>query len=227
MKSITKFYLSVALCLLGFLSITPAQAALAPLTFQPNPVDLNGLDHHYSYSWQIGNINLTNISVTGATLTFANIRNWDSNPNMLFVYLLDTATQPGVNTFQDHPLSEAPIGNIVDHFANGAVIPSLITSSTAMTKLFQKSFTTTGTTFTYSFDAAQLATLTNYINNGHDIAFGFDPECHFFNDGITFTMNVTPIPEAASLLPVFCLVTVATAFEIRRRRRLVGCRVVA
>jgi hypothetical protein len=31
--------------------------------------------------------------------------------------------------------------------------------------------------------------------------------------------NVTPVPEAASILPVVCLISIATAIEVRRRRR--------
>lgn len=220
MKLISRILVVIAICALG----SSARAALSQLSFQPNPVDLNDLDHHYSYTWRLDNINLNNALITSATLSFANIANWDNTANMLFVYLLDTAKGSGVQSFQDHPLDEAPVGDIVDHFANGAVIPSLITSSTAMTKLFQKSFTTTGTTYTYTFNASQLAALTSYINNGHDIAFGFDPECHFFNDGITFTMNLaTPIPEAGTVLPVAILVFVATVLETRRRRQLTKC----
>jgi hypothetical protein len=36
---------------------------------------------------------------------------------------------------------------------------------------------------------------------------------------VAFQASVVPIPEAASIIPVLCLITVATAFEIRRRRR--------
>jgi hypothetical protein len=220
-RSIVSRFLIVT-SVLGCLA-APPRAAATTLSFQPNPVDLNDLDHHYSYSWRIDNISLSNISVTSATLTFTNIANWDSNPNMLFVYLMDTATHSGVNTFQDHPLNEAPIGDIVDHFANGAVIPSLVTSSAAKIELFQRSFTTTPTTYTYTFTTGQLATLTQYVNNGHDVAFGFDPECHFFNDGITFNMAFTPVPEPASTVPVSILLAAATALEIRRRRRAASC----
>jgi len=220
MKLHSSRILLTALCVAACLAAGSARAALAPMTFTPNPADLNDLDHHYSLSWRIDNINLNNISITSATLTFKNIANWDSNPNMLFVYLMDTATQGGVNSLLDHPLSEAPIGNIVDHFANGFVSPALVLSSTAKTKLFQQSFTTTGHDFTYTFTAAQLQILTNYINSGHDIAFGFDPECHFFNDGIIFSMNVVPIPEVANILPIACLLAGALALEIRRRRRV-------
>jgi hypothetical protein len=208
------------LCAAAFACLaTGSRAATTTMSFQPNPVDLNDLDHHYSDSWRIDNLNLSNVQITSASLSFSNIANWDNNTNMLFVYLLDTAAHSGVTTFQDHPLSESPIGDIVDHFANGAVIPSLISGSTAMTKLFQHSFTTTPTNYTFNFNTAQLLALQTYINNNHDVAFGFDPECHFFNDGITFTMTLTPVPEMASAIPALCLVALATAFEIRRRRR--------
>jgi hypothetical protein len=213
-------FLLLALCATVCFVATPARASL--VSFSPTPSDLYDLDHHYSYSWRLDNINLNNVTITSASITFTNIANWDSNPNMLFVYLMDTAVGSGVRSLQDHDLSEAPVGNIVDHFASGFNSPSLVLSSTGKQKLFQHSFTTTPTTFTYTFTAAQLTLLMNYINNGHDVAFGFDSECHFFNDGITFTMNVVPIPEVASLLPVGLLVAIATAFEIRRRRRANG-----
>lgn len=222
MKSITKFFLLTAICIVA--SVSSASAALTNLSFQPNPADLGGLDHHFVYTWRIDNINLSNISVTGATLTFTNIHNWDSNPNMLFCWLLDTAVNPGVATVQDVTLSQAPVTSIIDAFLSPI---SLVADATAKTKLVDKSFTTTPTTYTFSFNAAQLQALTTYINNGNDIAFGFDPDCHFFNDGITFTMNITPIPEVANIVPVACLLLGAIALEIRRRRRLVPCRVVA
>jgi hypothetical protein len=215
-NSISRFLL-LSICAAVCLVATPARATL--MSFSPTPSDLFDLDHHYSYSWRLDNINLNNVTISSATLTFTNIANWDSNPNMLFVYLMDTAVGSGVRSLQDHDLSEAPVGNIVDHFASGFNSPGLVLSTTAKQKLFQHSFTTTPTTFTYTFTAAQLTALMNYINNGHDVAFGFDSECHFFNDGITFTMNVVPIPEVASVLPVALLVGIATAFEIRRRRR--------
>ena len=197
---------------------TGSRAATTTMDFQPNPVDLNDLDHHDVYTWRIDNLNLSNVSVTSATLTFTNIANWDSNPNMLFVWLLDTAIGSGVRTTQDVNASQAPVTDISDFFTNASLSP-LVASGTAKTKLFQHSFTTTPTTWTYTFDANELAALQNYINNGHDIAFGFDPDCHFFNDGIKFTMTLTPVPEMASAIPALCLVLLATAFEVRRRRR--------
>jgi hypothetical protein len=217
MKLHSSRILFIALCAAGCLAAGSARAALAPMTFTPNPADLGDLDHHLVYTWRIDNISLNNISVTGATLTFKNIANWDSNPNMLFVWLLDTAVNSGVATVQDVDPSQAPVTSIIDAFLSPI---SLVSAGTAKTKLFQQSFTTTGHDFTYTFTAAQLQALTNYINSGHDIAFGFDPDCHFFNDGIIFTMNVVPIPEVANILPIACLLAGALALEIRRRRRV-------
>jgi len=221
-KSTVRRCLLLALFAFSLACLTNTSRATV-MSFTPSPADLYDLDHHYSYSWRIDSISLpTNAVIDSATLTFSNIANWDSTPNMLFGYLLDTATHSGVNTFQDHPFDEVPVGDITDHFANGAVIPSLITSSTAMTKLFQQSFTTTPTTYTFTFTTAELTALTNYINNGHDVALGFDPECHFFNDGVTFTFDyVTPVPEMANAIPVFCLLAVAIGFELRRRHSAV------
>jgi hypothetical protein len=217
MKSVDIRYFLAAACALALACGTPTRAALVPLTFQPNPADLGDLDHHLVYTWRIDNINLTNISVTGASLTFKNISNWDSNPNMLFVWLLDTATHSGVATIQDVNPSQVPVVDISDAFLSP--ITSLVANGTAKQKLFQKSFTTTGADFTYNFLPSDLTALQSYINNGHDIAFGFDPDCHFFNDGITFTMNVVPVPEPAGLFPVACLVAGAIGLEARRRRR--------
>jgi hypothetical protein len=215
---INRFLLGITCAVVLACLATDASAATSTMSFQPTPTDLNDLDHHDVYTWRIDNINLSNVSITSATLTFANIANWDSNTNMLFAWLLDTANGSGVTTTQDVSSSQAPVTDISDFFTNASLSP-LLASSTAKTKLFQHSFTTTPTTWTYTFDATELAALQNYINSGHDIAFGFDPDCHFFNDGITFTMTLTPVPEMASAIPALCLVLLATAFEVRRRRR--------
>ena len=60
--------------------------------------------------------------------------------------------------------------------------------------------------YTYTFSAAQLNTLNSYIANGFDFALGFDPDCHFTNDGISLTLTTSgvntqaAVPEPASIL---------------------------
>lgn len=187
-------------------------------TYTPNPVDLNDLDHHSAYTWRINNINIGGATITGASLTFKNIANWDANPNMLFMHLFDTAKYSGVSSFLDATGVPVPANQIADNFASPLLASNpLIAAGTANTFLTGKSFTMTPTTFTYNFTGAQLLALQAYIANGHDIAFGLDPDCHFFNDGVTFTMNVPEGGTTAVLLAVtmVCLVLTHRQFSYR------------
>ena len=49
----------------------------------------------------------------------------------------------------------------------------------------------------FTFNQTQLAALIAYLNNGSNLAFGFDPDCHFWNNGITLTIHTAPaaVPE--------------------------------
>jgi hypothetical protein len=148
-------------------------------------------------------VDLTGKSITSATLTFRNIRNWDSNPNTLFIHLLDTAKNAGVASFQDAPANQIPVTDINDDFAGQRYLNNpLVASGTANTFLTQQEFSTTGRDFVYTFTADQLQVLSAYFLNGSDVAFGFDPDCHFWNDGIAFSFTncpTTPTPEPATL----------------------------
>jgi hypothetical protein len=189
----------------------PTTASADTITFQapatapnagnggPRQVDL---DHHSAYTWRIGGVNLAGQTITGATLTFRNISNWDGNPNMLFIHLLDTAKNGGLTSFTDAYGVPVPSSQIVDNFA-GTLFGSnpLVAPGTGNTFLTQQSFTTTARDFVFTFTQDQLNILSTYFLNGSDIAFGFDPDCHFWNNGITFSMTTCPntVPEPATL----------------------------
>ncbi len=66
-----------------------------------------------------------------------------------------------------------------------------------------------------------LEALNEYINSGSsDIAFALDPDCHFFNSGITFTLSdkVKAIPEGSVVLPLLGILALVGGRQYLRRR---------
>src|ERR1700738_2196549 len=160
---------------LALLALAISTSDATPITYTPSPADLNNLDHHFAYTWRIDNINLAGATISGASLTFINIRNWDANPNILFIHLFDTSKYSGVRSFMDATGAPVPANQMADDFASPLLASNpLIASGTKNTFLTSVSFTMTPTTFTYNFTAAQLLALQFYITNGRHIAFGPD-----------------------------------------------------
>lgn len=146
----------------------------------PAPNDLWDLDHNKYYVWGLGDSSLwNNETVVSVTITFLDIRNWDSNPNDLYVHLLDDPLL-GVRRYTDN-------GGGGDNFAGQGVA------------LFHWSnLPTTPQTLTYTFTASDIAWLNTYAASG-TFGFGFDPDCHYYNNGIRITVTTTVVPEPATL----------------------------
>jgi hypothetical protein len=203
-------------------SLGSAQAVFTTQTFTPNPANLNDLDHHSAYSWKLSG--LTTQTITYASINISQIQNWDATANMLFVWLLDTAINPGVFSIVDDPTNSAP-APISDYFAGSA--SGLISATTAKTKLTEASFTMTPVNWSYTFDSYELGKLNQYIaaTTAHTIALGFDPDCHYFNNGICFTIGYggspgpSPIPEVSAFAPVGGVLGLAIGVQTWLRRR--------
>jgi hypothetical protein len=196
-------------------TVTFQAPTTAPNQGQGGPTQFN-LDHYMAYTWRIDGVDLSKKTITSATITIRNISNWDSNPNRLFIHLLDSARQAGVNSFQD---TTNPAVDINDDFAGTRYTTNpLVAPGTQNTFLTSQSFSTTPHDYVYTFTPDQLKVLTTYFLNGGNIAFGFDPDCHFWNNGIvfSFTTQAVPNPEPATLA---LLGTGLAGFAYNRKRR--------
>lgn len=179
-----KFFTVLTAALL--LSLTSTLAHATTYQFQPTPTDLYDLDHTQYYSWGISWSVPGGETITSASLLFKNISNWDSNPNDLWVHLLDLpAAGVTVGTDNENPTDAfAGQGVLLAHYQNLPI---------------------TGQDITYNFSSSDLTALTTYAANGK-FGFGFDPDCHYFNNGIKFTVttDLTPsnpaVPEPATTI---------------------------
>jgi hypothetical protein len=212
----------IVICSLLSAPFIARDARAGVVYYQPNPTDLNDLDHHMVYTWRIGNINTSGHVITDAKISIKDIANWDANPNTLFIHLLDTAKTAGVASFVDDPSNETPVpsSQIIDDFADARYHNRsdwLVAAGTAYMFLTSQSFSTTPTNYLYTFTADQLRALNTYVANGRDVALGFDPDCHYFNDGLEFTITTAAVPEPSSLVVASTGVLILVGYAWRRR----------
>jgi hypothetical protein len=173
MKRIILMFFSLILIFSGTVSATI-------YSFQPTPANLNDLDHHEYYSWGI-NWNIPSGEViTGASLFFDNIANWDNNPNDLWVHLLDSPATGVVAQWDGQGGGDnfAGQGILLNHWQN-------------LPNTFQD--------ITYIFDSSEVGFLNSFAADGI-WGTGYDPDCHYFNDGVTLSVETSPVPEPATMI---------------------------
>lgn len=172
------------------------------------------MDHGSLYTLQINSIPTiqSGYFVSDATLTVSGLTNWANEDWKLWVNLMDQkGANAGLSSWTD------PRPNDVYPFHND--LPWGGTQLGSVT-----GHTTASTTWVHSFSQAELTSLTAYINNGGNIAFGFDPDCHFNISSISFGMDVGPnnippseVPEPASIVLVGTAL-LASLGTLRRKR---------
>lgn len=201
------------LLFLFFLVFGISGIASANLYLQPEPVDIFDLEHDHYYTWSIETSDITDVTdnwsggIVGVNLIFESIYNWtyygnEIDPSKLFVWLLnDVALGVDSNVieyYDPHPYGET-YDNIPD-LINGAVTGThLVTYETPDNDPNLPDIPYNDpTTIEYSFDSGQLSSFITYLSDGNTVGIGIDPDCHYFNEGIT--LEIVPEPATMFLL---------------------------
>lgn len=182
---------SILLSIITLCIITiPAYAGVH--TFQPVPDDLYGLDHHSYYVWKI-DFSPPN-TIVSASLFFDRIENWENEDNTLYISLLSGDDFGG---FQF--VNNLYIGS--DGQASGDHVlepPEGLGEFEGISLHTYVNLPNSQQDITYDFDISEIAQLNNYASDGV-FGIGFDPDCHYWNEGITLTIETIPAPGAIVL----------------------------
>lgn len=199
------------------LSALAGTANAGSYTFQPSDADLADLDHHNAYYWGISSSTLRNELlagnvITSARLTIFNIWDWRVENDILYINLLDDTKKPSsgnVTTISNE--------NSNDSLANGnwfapASRSNRYQGSTALTTWTDPiGGHSTNFNFVYDFSSTQLSLLGSYLTDptysysngtGNMFGLGFDPECHYYNQGVQLEIGTGPahVPDEAVTL---------------------------
>jgi len=152
----------------------------ATYTFQPTPADLDDLDHSSYYTWGIDWDIPAGEIIVSASLSFDDIRNWNKKSNDLWVHLLDSANT-GVTEYWDGEGGG-------DNFSGQGILLH-----------HWQDLPASAQDITYDFDPFEIATLNTYVTDGN-FGLGFDPDCHYYNNGITLNIETAPVPIPTTIL---------------------------
>lgn len=152
--------------------------------FTPTPADMYDLDHGAYYGWGIDH-DFGTEQISNVYLTIKNVNNWWPEPNMLFINMMDQM-DAGLFVGVDN---KDEISNYYD--GQGVVVDSWTDTDGGPN----------GDWVDLNYDFASMGLLDDFSAFAADgnFGFGFDPDCHFFNDKIQLSV-VTDAPEPATML---------------------------
>ena len=177
-----------------------SQNALA-VSYVLNLGELSDLEHAAAYTWGTDWNTASDEIITDAKLTFTQIFNYNDEYHILYAHLLDEIDL-GTTLNWD--------GQVGGDYFDGEGI-ELFTWENTLNK------SNGPQNLTFTFDAGMLTTLNDYASAG-TWGFGLDPDCHFYNDGISLeiTTEKASVPEPSTML-LFGTGLVGLAGYSRRR----------
>lgn len=168
-------------------ALAGASTQAAIYNFTPPQPDLQDLDHYDYKSWGIDWTQHVGERIIGATLTIKNIWDWTREYNdRLYIHLLNDP-RVGVRTYHDDQRGG-------DNWAGRG---PHITTWTDPYGGHSRNFD-----LVVTLNSSLLNDLNNYAMDGR-FGFGFDPDCHYFNDGISLQIQTedkcAPTPEPTTM----------------------------
>jgi len=177
------------------LTLMPVSVAKANYTFQPSDPDLDDLDHYYYYIWKVSWSLPGNEIISGANLFIKDINDWKvETGDILNMRLLsknnidDAVNNLGMSTIagdifrgQDGGDNLSGYGSLLTSYTDTEAIPG-------------------PEDFSYTFTGTQVSSLSSYITSDGIFGVGFDPDCHYYNEGITLTAETSIIPAPSTII---------------------------
>jgi hypothetical protein len=179
--------------LLSVVFMTTLTATAHAFVFTPPGGNLQDLPHELYFQWGINWDVPTGQVVSGASVVFHDIYNWESEAN---------------DRLWLHLLQQAPLGltSGTDNEAYGTwFAPPRYTQEQILLNEFANlpEGYSHRADVTYAFDANEIATLDSYARAGGNFGLGFDPDCHYYNCGIELNVTTTDarptVPEPGTL----------------------------
>jgi len=176
----------------------------------------------------LATISTTHEKIIGASISFNNIYNWANEADILKVYLVDNPkvidkTNNGIDVWSaaDSQNTTGRLNELTDYrfttpgnsnYRFQAILPLWTWTDVVDLQHAQTPGSTinSGHNLVYNLDQTELTTLLSYFTSPNLLAttsynyatfgLGFDPDCHYYNDGIAFTIETAPVPEPGTML---------------------------
>ena len=151
------------------------------------PVGLQNIDHRYAYVWGI-NWDPGGEQIVAAELVYHDIYDWTVEADWLYSQLLNTGSgwlgssalwdgEEGLGTSNYFQSYGTHIGTWSDPGGGSA----------------------TGFDLKYKFGQPLLDALNDYAADGY-FGIGIDPDCHYYNSGVTLEVTTSAVPEPGVML---------------------------